>query len=76
MKQDVRDLLDKLNAAITDAICNDDVLCAIANVEEAVGNVRSSIDVFLPSVTDFELKPFAESGETDYDVQFLRSMKI
>jgi predicted RNase H-like HicB family nuclease len=51
--------------------CNsEDVLAAIATIEEALGNVRISIDVLLTGATDLE-RPFPESdrgGIRDHQV--------
>ena len=57
-------------------MCNSqNVLIAVAAIE-AFGNVRIAIDVLLPGVTDVERPSFPDSKNTEYDLQFLRSMKI
>ena len=77
MKEDLFELLGKLNNAIREALCNsEDVLAAIATIEETLGNVRISVDVLLSRATDLERPPSPDRKNTEYDVQFLRSMKI
>jgi hypothetical protein len=76
MKENLLELLGELNNAIREALCNSqDVLTAVAAIEEASGNVRISIDVLLPGATDLE-RPSFPGKNIEYDVQFLRSMKI
>lgn len=76
MNERLKDLLDDLSTAIDNALCGEDVMDALARIEEAVGKVEIAVDVFLPAVSNVHVKRRSTAINTEDDLRFLRSMRI